>query len=288
MANISSEIYTVHEAARILKVTYTTALRYIHDGKLKVINGGGGSKGKRGDSYMILKEDLDKFRIEYPPKKTGRHTGIKLTDEKSVMKRIMQKNGYSFKQLTDEMGFHYTTVMSVINGKAAVTKEFSKKFADIFGIDVTLLDKCISEGAMPECYQSAEEAEETMEPAPASFEKEKPVPYIISKEATNISDVGAQQECKVNPKVYYVITCYVRTKDGLVFDNVGYNLRRTNLGTKKIFTTKSAAESYLLDVIHAKRDEKNNSGCFYKVTVNEAELVAYKTVYDICEVEVEE
>ena len=185
------------------------------------------------------------------------------------------------------MGFHYTTVMSVINGKAAVTKEFSKKFADIFGIDVTLLDKCISEGAMPECYQSAEEVEETIEPAPASFEKEKPVPYIISKEPTNISDVGAQQECKVSSKVYYVITCYVRTKDGLVFDNKGYQSGHMHLLTNKLFKCKLDAVAYLASNISGLKCD-NSCKLRYSIHVDERNLIAYKTCYDICEVEVEE
>ena len=176
------EMYTAKEAARILGVTYQTLLRYIHDGKLKSCAGGDHDKGKRGAAYMISSQDIDNFKAaKYPTKKFAPRKELPLIDENGIMKRIaFHISGWNFKKLSDKMELHYTTVMSVINGKSRVTREFSKKFADIFGLDQNELELCIKKGEMPFMGAEGAEPEKQIEEAP----KQKPVPTLIKKVET--------------------------------------------------------------------------------------------------------
>ena len=62
------EILTVHQAAGILKVHYTTVIRYIKSGLLKARKLGGGGKSRR--HWRIYRNDLalfagDKERVEW-------------------------------------------------------------------------------------------------------------------------------------------------------------------------------------------------------------------------------
>lgn len=272
------EMYTAKEAARILGVTYHTLLRYIHDGKLKTSVGGDGSDGKRGASYSISKEDLDGFKAaNYPTKKFEPRQAIPLIDSQCIMKRVAFNAGYTFKKLADKMNFHYVTVMSVVNGKQRVTREFSGKFADIFGLDQNELELCIKNGEMP--FNGAEtKVEETPKP--------KAVPVIVKKEEpkpTPEAVVSTSTEPKAATK-YYVVTCYTRTKDGVIFDNRGFQAGHMNLATKKLFVDKLMATSYILSIHGVKFDK--NSSLYCSIYVDEKTLVAYKTCYDIVEMEV--
>lgn len=271
------EMYTAKEAARILGVTYHTLLRYIHDGKLKTSVGGDGSNGKRGASYAVSKNDLDAFKAaNYPTKKFEPRQAIPLIDSQCIMKRVAFNAGYTFKKLADKMALHYVTVMSVINGKQRVTREFSGKFADIFGLDQNELELCIKNGEMP-----FNGAETKVEEAP----KPKAVPVIVKKEEQKPSqEVAASTEPKATTK-YYAITCYTRTKDGVIFDNIGFQAGHTNLATKKLFSDKQTATTYIVLSIHDVKFDKN-SGLYYSIYVDEKTLVAYKTCYDIVEMEV--
>lgn len=282
------EMYTAKEAARILGVTYQTLLKYIHDGKLKTCTGGDRDKGKRGVAYMISSQDIDNFKAaKYPTKKFAPRKEIPLIDENGIMKRIaFHISGWNFKKLSDKMELHYTTVMSVINGKSRVTREFSKKFADIFGLDQNELELCIKKGEMPFMGAEAEgvETKKQIEEAP----KQKPVPTLIKKvevPSTDTKDSAPKSVQKESTAVkYYAVTCYTRTKDGVIFDNVGFQAGHTNLATKKLFTDRLMAKAYILSLPNVKFD--NNSKLYYTIYVNEKTLVAYKTCYDIVEMEV--
>ena len=270
------EMYTAKEAARILGVTYHTLLRYIHDGKLKTSIGGDGGNGKRGASYSISKEDLDNFKAaNYPTKKFEPRQATPLIDSQCIMKRVAFNAGYTFKKLSDKMNFHYVTVMSVINGKQRVTREFSGKFADIFGLDQNELELCIKNGEMP-----FNGAETKVEEAP----KPKAVPVIVKKEEQKpATETTTSTEPKAATK-YYVVTCYTRTKDGVIFDNIGFQAGHMNLATKKLFVDKLMATSYILSIHGVKFDK--NSGLYYSIYVDEKTLIAYKTCYEIVEMEV--
>lgn len=280
------ETYTAKEAARILGVTYHTLLKYIHDGKLKTCTGGDRDKGKRGVAYMISSQDIDDFKAaKYPTKKFAPRKEIPLIDENGIMKCIaFPMSGWNFKKLSDKMGLHYTRVMSVINGKSRVTREFSKKFADIFGLDQNELELCIKKGEMPFMGAEGTESEKQIEEAP----KQKPVPTLIKKVETQSTDAQDSTPKPVQMKSttvkYYAVTCYTRTKDGVIFDNVGFQAGHMNLSTRKLFTDRLAAEVYILSLPNVKFD--NNSKLYYTIRVDDKTLVAYKTCYDIVEMEV--
>lgn len=277
------ETYTAKEAARILGVTYQTLLKYVHDGKLKTCTGGDRDKGKRGVAYMISSQDIDNFKAaKYPTKKFAPRKEIPLIDESGIMKRIaFHESGWNFKKLSDKMELHYTTVMSVINGKSRVTREFSKKFADIFGLDQNELELCIKKGEMP--FMGAE-SKKQIEEVP----KQKPVPTLIKKVEVPSTDAKDSAPNPVQNKStvikYYAVTCYTRTKDGVIFDNRGFQAGHINLATKRLFVDKLMATSYILSIHGVKFDK--NSSLYYSIYVDEKTLVAYKTCYEIVEMEV--
>lgn len=70
----------------------------------------------------------------------------------------------------------------------------------------------------------------------------------------------------------------------MIFDNVGFQAGHTNLATNKLFTDTLMAKAYILSLPNVKFD--NNSKLYYTIYVNEKTLVAYKTCYDIVEMEV--
>ncbi len=204
------------------------------------------------------------------------------------MKRIMQKNNWNYSLLSRSLNMHSTTVLSIMNGKTRCTVEFIYKFADIFKLDRTKLYEAVKAGV---------DIEELEKPEPAEKPAEKPT----IDEAT-IKKINDQMQEKLEKsgvelvhktiadvqKYYYVITCYVRTKEGVIFDNVGFQKGLTNLATPKLFKTKEDAEAYIRNVIHGVCDTKNNSGCYYKIYVDERQLIVYKTIYDICRMEMSE
>lgn len=294
------ELYSVKDVARILKISYATALKKIREGKIKVTCGGDGSKGKRGCAYVIRKDDLDQYRREHDlipddilePAPAPKITIVPqarpaLYDTGAVMKRIMMKNNWNYNALARSMDSHSTTILAIMNGKLRCSVEFIYKFADIFKLDRTKLYEAIKEGV------DIEELEVQPEPV----KEEEPAIDISTVKRIDDQTQEKLEKCGVElvrktiadaQKYYYVITCYVRTKEGVIFDNIGFQRGCTNLATPKIFKTKEDAEAYIRNVIHGVCDTKNNSGCYYKIHVDERQLIVYKTIYDICRMEMSE
>ena len=277
------ELYSVKDVARILKISYATALKRIHSGEIKTVSGGDGDKAKRGAAYLIRKDDLDEYRKKHdlipddiltparpvikvrvnPPTMTLQP----VYDTECVMKTILRHSDKTYYDIGKLTGSNSTVILGMMNGKTKCTHMFIDKFAKIFGIDTDALYNAIKEGR-----QLYKEPEEQKEPEVESCNR--------TSIATDISDV--EPECSV----YYAITCYVRTKDGLEFDNVRFQKGHLGIAVPVLFKTREEAENYILETIRARRDKTNNSGCFYDIYTNEKTLVAYKTVYDICKLEV--
>lgn len=301
------ELYTVKDVARILKVSYATALKKIHDGQIKASGGGDGSKGKRGCAYVIRQDDLNEYRRKHDlipddilePAPAPKITIVPqarpaLYDTEAVMKRIMQKNNWNYSLLSRSLNMHSTTVLSIMNGKTRCTVEFIYKFADIFKLDRTKLYEAVKAGVDIEELEKPEKPEPETEPTETAKEPAidiSTVKRLNDQMLDKLKKSGvefAQKTVADVQKYYYVITCYVRTKEGVIFDNVGFQKGLTNLATPKIFKTKEDAEAYIRNVIHGVCDTKNNSGCYYKIYVDERQLIVYKTIYDICRMEMSE
>lgn len=301
------ELYSVKDVARILKISYATALKKIREGKIKATCGGDGSKGKRGCAYVIRQDDLDEYRKKHDlipddilehapaPKITiVPQTQPALYDKEAVMKRIMMKSNWNYSAIARSMNSHSTTILSIMNGKLRCSVEFIYKFADIFKLDRTKLYEAIKKGVDIEELEK-QESEPEVQPEPVKEEEPtidiSTVKHLNDKMLEKLKKSGvefAQKTVADAQKYYYVITCYVRTKEGVIFDNLGFQRGCTNLATPKIFKTKEDAEAYIRNVIHGVCDTKNNSGCYYKIHVDERQLIVYKTIYDICRMEMSE
>lgn len=304
------ELYSVKDVARILKVSYQAALYRIRKGEIKATLGGDGSTGKRGSAYVIRKDDLDDYRKEKglmpsdisEPEKTpetpARTITIKpqlaLYDNEAVMKRIMMNNSWNYNRLSNELNMHSITVMSILNGKTRCTVEFIDKFADIFHLNRAKLYEAVQAGVD---IEELEKQDSKPEVQPEHVKEEAPAIDISTVKRINdqmleklkkTGVVYAQKTIADAQKYYYAITCYVRTKEGVIFDNIGFQKGLTNLATPKLFKTKEDAEAYIRNVIHGVCDTKNNSGCYYKIYVDERQLIVYKTIYDICRMEMSE
>lgn len=291
------ELYSVKDVARILKISYATALKKIREGKIKTTCGGDGSKGKRGCAYVIRKDDLDQYRREHDlipddilePAPAPKITIVPqarpaLYDTGAVMKRIMMKSNWNYNALARSLNSHSTTILAIMNGKLRCSVEFIYKFADIFKLDRDKLYEAIKKGVDIEELDEPKTAEE-------SAINEEIVKKINDQMQEKLEKSGVElvhETIADAQKYYYVITCYVRTKEGVIFDNLGFQRGCTNLATPKIFKTKEDAEAYIRNVIHGVCDTKNNSGCYYRIYVDERQLIVYKTIYDICRMEMSE